>query len=142
MSSPEQRDEAVPTEQAPKGQNERRFRISGDGTAHVRAPSGPAAMEFSAFRRAPTIALAKDPETTGPRPPACRCPTRSRMNYGVTEAQRSLQSVPVTRRKPGRAAAVVEAPRFRWCSQRAEPAMASGDGEGSYEILCRRRRHA
>ncbi|HMH73347.1 MAG TPA: DUF4175 family protein, partial [Bradyrhizobium sp.] len=55
--------EAVPTEQAPKGTNERHFTITGDGTAHVRAPSGQPQWKFSAIPdRAPTIALAKDPE--------------------------------------------------------------------------------
>src|SRR5207302_7580724 len=54
--------EAVPTEQAPKGTNERHFTIAGDGTAHVRAPSGQPQWKFSAFPdRAPTIALSKDP---------------------------------------------------------------------------------
>src|SRR5438309_1723494 len=55
--------EAVPTEQAPKGTNERHFTILGDGTAHVRAPSGQPQWKFSAIPdRAPTISLAKDPE--------------------------------------------------------------------------------
>src|SRR4029079_6739119 len=31
--------EVAPSEQAPKGTNERHFKITGDGTAHVRAPS-------------------------------------------------------------------------------------------------------
>ncbi|MEI9925080.1 MAG: TIGR02302 family protein [Bradyrhizobium sp.] len=55
--------EAVPTAEAPKGTNERHFTITGDGTAHVRAPSGQPQWKFSATPdRAPTIALAKDPE--------------------------------------------------------------------------------
>ena len=40
--------EAVPTEQAPKGTNERHFTIAGDGTAHVRAPSGQPQWKFTA----------------------------------------------------------------------------------------------
>ena len=32
--------EVAPSEQAPKGTNERHFKIAGDGTAHVRAPAG------------------------------------------------------------------------------------------------------
>src|SRR5262249_17884463 len=32
--------EAAATEQAPKGTNEKHFTIAGDGTVHVRAPSG------------------------------------------------------------------------------------------------------
>src|SRR5271154_3914715 len=55
--------EAVPTAEAPKGTNERHFTITGEGTAHVRAPSGQPQWKFSATPdRAPTIALAKDPE--------------------------------------------------------------------------------
>ena len=55
--------ETAPTEQAPKGTNERHFKVAGDGTAHVRAPSGQPLWKFSATPdRAPTIALAKDPE--------------------------------------------------------------------------------
>ena len=51
--------EAVPTEQAPKGTNERHFTIAGDGTAHVRAPSGQPQWKFSATAR--------------PRPDHCAC---------------------------------------------------------------------
>ena len=55
--------EVAPTEAAPKGTNEKHFTISGDGTAHVRAPSGQPQWAFAATPdRAPTIALAKDPE--------------------------------------------------------------------------------
>src|ERR1700737_520741 len=55
--------EAVPAQQAPKGTNERHFTIAGDGTAHVRAPSGQPQWKFTATPdRAPTISLAKDPE--------------------------------------------------------------------------------
>ena len=55
--------EAAPAEQAPKGTNEKHFTIAGDGTAHVRSPSGQPQWKFNALPdRAPTIALAKDPE--------------------------------------------------------------------------------
>src|SRR6202040_3792322 len=48
-------------EQAPQGTNERHFTITGDGTAHVRAPSGQPQWQFTAIPdRAPTISLAKD----------------------------------------------------------------------------------
>ncbi|MGY4433311.1 hypothetical protein ACVWWO_005788 [Bradyrhizobium sp. F1.13.1] len=64
--------EVAPTEAAPKGTNEKHFTISGDGTAHLRAPSGQPQWAFAATPdRAPTIALAKDPEAPGPwRTPA------------------------------------------------------------------------
>ncbi|MDH2343981.1 TIGR02302 family protein [Bradyrhizobium sp. SSUT18] len=55
--------EVAPTEATPKGTNEKHFTIAGDGTAHVRAPSGQPQWAFAATPdRAPTIALAKDPE--------------------------------------------------------------------------------
>lgn len=57
--------EVAPTEASPKGTgtNEKHFAITGDGTAHVRAPSGQPQWAFTATPdRAPTIALAKDPE--------------------------------------------------------------------------------
>ncbi|MGA7998901.1 MAG: DUF4175 family protein, partial [Bradyrhizobium sp.] len=55
--------EVQPTAEAPKGTNERHFTIAGDGTVHVRAPSGQPQWRFTAVPdRAPTIALAKDPE--------------------------------------------------------------------------------
>jgi uncharacterized protein (TIGR02302 family) len=78
--------EAVPTEQAPKGTNERHFTISGDGTAHVRAPSGQPQWKFSAIPdRAPTIALAKDPERQARG--ALQMSYKIEDDYGVTEAQ-------------------------------------------------------
>ncbi|MBB4376882.1 TIGR02302 family protein [Bradyrhizobium sp. Rc3b] len=55
--------EVAPAEAAPKGTNEKHFTITADGTAHVRAPSGQPQWAFAATPdRAPTIALAKDPE--------------------------------------------------------------------------------
>src|SRR5713226_4437858 len=78
--------EAVPTEQAPKGTNERHFTISGDGTAHVRAPSGQPQWKFSAIPdRAPTIALAKDPERQARG--SLQMSYKIEDDYGVTEAQ-------------------------------------------------------
>ena len=78
--------EAVPTEQAPKGTNERHFTIAGDGTAHVRAPSGQPLWKFSATPdRAPTIALAKDPERQARG--SLQMSYKIEDDYGVTEAQ-------------------------------------------------------
>ncbi|MBB4424757.1 uncharacterized protein (TIGR02302 family) [Bradyrhizobium sp. CIR48] len=55
--------EVASAEAAPKGTNEKHFTITADGTAHVRAPSGQPQWAFAATPdRAPTIALAKDPE--------------------------------------------------------------------------------
>jgi uncharacterized protein (TIGR02302 family) len=78
--------EAVPTEQAPKGTNERHFTIAADGTAHVRAPSGQPQWKFTAIAdRAPTIALAKDPERQARG--SLQMSYKIEDDYGVTEAQ-------------------------------------------------------
>ena len=78
--------EAVPTEQAPKGTNEKHFTITGDGTAHVRAPSGQPQWRFSATPdRAPTIALAKDPERQARG--SLQLSYKIEDDYGVTEAR-------------------------------------------------------
>jgi uncharacterized protein (TIGR02302 family) len=78
--------EAVLTEQAPKGTNERHFTIAGDGTAHVRAPSGQPQWKFSAIPdRAPTIALAKDPERQARG--SLQMSYKIEDDYGVTEAR-------------------------------------------------------
>lgn len=78
--------EAAATEQAPKGTNERQFTVSGDGTVHVRAPSGQPQWRFSALPdRPPTIALAKDPERQ-PRG-ALQMSYKIEDDYGVTEAR-------------------------------------------------------
>ena len=78
--------EATPAEQAPKGTNERHFTISGDGTVHVRAPSGQPQWKFSAIPdRAPTIALAKDPERQARG--SLQMSYKIEDDYGVTEAR-------------------------------------------------------
>ena len=78
--------EIAPAEQAPKGTNERHFTIAGDGTAHVRAPSGQPQWKFSATPdRAPTIALAKDPERQARG--SLQMSYKIEDDYGVTEAQ-------------------------------------------------------
>jgi uncharacterized protein (TIGR02302 family) len=78
--------EAVPTEQAPQGTNEKHFVIAGDGTAHVRAPSGQPQWKFTAIPdRAPTITLAKDPERQARG--SLQMSYKIEDDYGVTEAQ-------------------------------------------------------
>jgi uncharacterized protein (TIGR02302 family) len=78
--------EAVPAQEAPKGTNEKHFTIAGDGTAHVRAPSGQPQWRFTAVPdRAPTIALAKDPERQARG--SLQMSYRIEDDYGVTEAQ-------------------------------------------------------
>jgi uncharacterized protein (TIGR02302 family) len=78
--------EAVPADEAPKGTNERHFAIAGDGTVHVRAPSGQPLWKFSATPdRAPTITLAKDPERQARG--SLQLSYKIEDDYGVTEAQ-------------------------------------------------------
>src|SRR6201999_3658467 len=78
--------EAVPAAQAPQGTNERHFTIAGDGTVHVRAPSGQPQWKFSAIPdKPPTIALAKDPERQARGSPQMAYKIED--DYGVTEAQ-------------------------------------------------------
>ena len=78
--------EAALAEQAPKGTNERHFTITGDGSAHVRAPSGQPQWKFTAVPdRAPTISLVKDPERQARG--SLQMSYRIEDDYGVTEAQ-------------------------------------------------------
>ena len=78
--------EVTPSEQAPKGTNEKHFTIAADGTVHVRAPSGQPQWKFTAIPdRAPTIALAKDPERQARG--SLQMAYKIEDDYGVTEAQ-------------------------------------------------------
>lgn len=78
--------EIAPSEQAPKGTNERHFKITSDGTAHVRAPAGQPLWKFTATAdRPPTIALAKDPERQARG--SLQMSYRLEDDYGVTEAR-------------------------------------------------------
>ena len=87
--------EAVATEQAPKGTNERHFTIAGDGTAHVRAPAGQPQWKFSAVPdRTPTIALTKDPERQARG--SLQMSYKIEDDYGVTDAQAHFAVRPAT----------------------------------------------
>ena len=78
--------EAPVTEQPPQGTEERRFAITADGTAKVRAPSGQPQWTFKAIPdRAPTIALAKDPERQAKG--ALSLSYQLDDDYGVTQAE-------------------------------------------------------
>ena len=77
--------EAAAAEQAPKGTSEKHFTITGDGTAHVRAPSSQPQWRFSALAdHPPTIALAKDPERQARG--SLQLSYKIEDDYGVTEA--------------------------------------------------------
>jgi uncharacterized protein (TIGR02302 family) len=85
--------ESAPTEQAPEGTNEKRFAIAGEGTVHVRAPSGQPQWSFTAIPdRAPTITLAKDPERQARG--ALQLSYKIEDDYGVTEAHAQLTARP------------------------------------------------
>ncbi len=85
--------EAAPNEQAPQGTNEKHFAISGEGTVHVRAPSGQPQWSFTAIPdRAPTIALAKDPERQARG--ALQLSYKIEDDYGVTEARAQFAAHP------------------------------------------------
>jgi uncharacterized protein (TIGR02302 family) len=78
--------EAAATEQAPQGTNEKHFAIAGEGTVHVRAPSGQPQWSFTAIPdRAPTISLAKDPERQARG--SLQMSYKIEDDYGVTEAR-------------------------------------------------------
>jgi uncharacterized protein (TIGR02302 family) len=96
--------EAAPSAEAPKGTNEKHFTIAADGTAHVRAPSGQPQWKFTAIPdRAPTIALAKDPERQARG--SLQMSYKIEDDYGVTEAQARFAA------RPGDAAKGATAPR-------------------------------
>jgi uncharacterized protein (TIGR02302 family) len=81
--------EVAPTEATPKGTNEKHFTITGDGTAHVRAPSGQPQWAFATTPdRAPTIALAKDPERQARG--ALQLSYKIEDDYGVTGAEAQI----------------------------------------------------
>ena len=113
--------EVAPGEQAPKGTNERHFKITGDGTAHVRAPAGQPQWKFAATPdRPPTIALAKDPERQARG--SLQMSYKIEDDYGVTEARaefaRDLAKEPakesgkVATTKPIEPRPLFEAPQF------------------------------
>ncbi|OKO73930.1 chemotaxis protein [Bradyrhizobium sp. NAS80.1] len=81
--------EVAPAEATPKGTNEKHFAITGDGTAHVRAPSGQPQWAFTATPdRAPTIALVKDPERQARG--ALQLSYKIEDDYGVTSADAQI----------------------------------------------------
>ena len=119
--------EAAPTEQAPKGTNERHFTIASDGTAHVRAPSGQPLWKFAATPdRAPTIALAKDPERQARG--SLQMSYKIEDDYGVTEARarfRGPASPTRPRDRPPSRGRCSMRRSFRWCCRMRAPATAS-----------------
>jgi len=104
--------EVAPTEQAPKGTNEKHFTIAGDGTVHVRAPSGQPLWKFAATPdRPPTITLAKDPERQARG--SLQMSYKIEDDYGVTEARAQFASRPAEAAQGTQAARpLYQAPQF------------------------------
>ncbi len=104
--------EVAPTEQAPKGTNEKHFTIAGDGTLHVRAPSGQPLWKFAATPdRPPTISLAKDPERQARG--SLQMSYKIEDDYGVTEARAQFASRPADAAQSAQAARpLYQAPQF------------------------------
>lgn len=93
--------EVAPTEATPKGTNEKHFAITGDGTAHVRAPSGQPQWAFKATPdRAPTIAFAKDPERQARG--ALQLSYKIEDDYGVTGAEAQIGLRPAEAKDSGK----------------------------------------
>ena len=117
--------EVAPTEQAPKGTNEKHFTIAGDGTVHVRAPSGQPQWKFTATPdRPPTISLAKDPERQARG--SLQMSYKIEDDYGVTEARAQFASRPADAAQSAQAARPLFRRRnSRWCCRMRAPATAS-----------------
>ena len=142
--------EAAANEQAPKGTNEKHFTIAGDGTAHVRAPSGQPQWRFTATPdRPPTISLAKDPERQARG--SLQMSYKIEDDYGVTEARASFAARPgdakATRWRGGgcgekRAASVRRAAIRAGAAECADAQRRRADRQGPQRgSLCRRRCH-
>ncbi|ABD90394.1 TIGR02302 family protein [Rhodopseudomonas palustris] len=85
--------ETPPTAPPPSGTSERHFSIAGDGTAQVRSPSGQPPWKFTAAAdRAPSIALAKDPERQARG--SLQMSYKLEDDYGVTEAHARFAARP------------------------------------------------
>jgi len=103
--------EAVPAEQPPKGTNEKHFTIAGDGTAHVRAPSGQPQWKFTAIPdRAPTITLAKDPERQARG--SLQMSYKIEDDYGVNEAQAHFAARPAEAKATAETRPLFAPPQF------------------------------
>ena len=123
--------EVAPSEQAPKGTNERQFKITGDGTAHVRAPAGQPIWKFAATPdRAPTISLVKDPERQARG--SLQMSYKLEDDYGVTEARASFAARPADSGKEPTKQAAKETAK-----ETAKEAAKGGDKAGEKTVEAR-----
>ena len=103
--------EAVSSERAPEGTSEKRYTIAGDGTVHVRAPSGQPQWKFSATPdRPPTISLAKDPERQARG--SLQMSYKIEDDYGVTEARAQFAARPAEKEGTQAPRPLYAAPQF------------------------------
>ena len=97
---------------APKGTSEKHFTIAGNGTAQVRAPSGQPLWTFNATPdRAPTIALAKDPERQARG--SLQLAYKLDDDYGVTEAHAQFAARTPDGKDVAAAKPLFKAPEFQ-----------------------------
>ncbi|MCD0424099.1 TIGR02302 family protein [Rubrivivax sp. JA1024] len=88
--------EIKPDNEVPKGVSERHFRITGDGTARVRAPASEAPWSFSATPdKPPAIALAKEPQRQARG--SLQLSYKLEDDYGVTEAEARFTAAPAAK---------------------------------------------
>ena len=125
--------EVAPSEQAPKGTNERHFKIAGDGTAHVRAPAGQPQWKFSGDARPAADHFAgQGSGAPGPRLAADVLQDRGRLRRHRSPrafAARPAKSRPRRRQgggeKPPSRGRCSRRRSFRWCCRMRAPATAS-----------------
>lgn len=98
-------------EQAPQGTTERHFTIAGDGTAKIKSPSGQPEWSFKATPdRAPTIALAKEPERQAKG--ALLLSYQLDDDYGVTQAEAHFAPRGATQKESAAAQPLYDPPQI------------------------------
>jgi uncharacterized protein (TIGR02302 family) len=96
--------------QAPKGTDERQFTITAAGTATVKGAGDDVAWSFNAIPdRAPTIALAKEPEAQ--LRGSLLLNYKLEDDYGVVDAQATFERKPAAADKPASSGAEAKPPR-------------------------------
>ena len=116
--------EAAPTEQAPKGTSEKHFTIAGDGTAHVRAPSGQPQWRFTRDAGPSADHCARQ----GSGAPGARLAAAVLQDRGRLRRHRSARAVCRPRRggrRSRRRGRCSIRRSSRWCCRMSGPATAS-----------------
>ena len=103
--------EAQATSQPPRGTEEKRFSIDGDGTATIRGYGGDVTFSFTAVPdRPPTITLSKDPETRGMG--NLQLTYKIEDDYGATEGQAAFTRKEDPKAGEKKARPLYDAPQF------------------------------